>query len=66
MDEPRRRKSAAESEKRPEGHEWEPSRLMQFLLCATAALEGADTALLPAVIKVESEAGSSTTSTSTT
>jgi len=28
----------------------EPSYLMQFLLCATAALEGADTALLPAAM----------------
>mmetsp|Transcript_2954 Transcript_2954/g.8193 ORF Transcript_2954/g.8193 Transcript_2954/m.8193 type:complete len:537 (+) Transcript_2954:98-1708(+) len=31
----------------PEG---EPSYLMQFLLCAVAALEGADTALLPAAM----------------
>merc|ERR1719464_215512 len=39
----------AEAGPRPE-EEREPPLLMQFLLCAVSALEGADTALLPAVM----------------
>mmetsp|Transcript_95009 Transcript_95009/g.205146 ORF Transcript_95009/g.205146 Transcript_95009/m.205146 type:complete len:539 (-) Transcript_95009:48-1664(-) len=44
-----------EGDAEPEDEEREPNFLMQLLLCATAALEGADTALLPAAMKALQE-----------